>query len=174
MKKGPRSPRNWLILPLSFFLRHRLECRSIKTTSIFSACSDEKNMPKNEMGDTSREREKDRGFQRAGETGLKRRLGTSAFSWSNCVFQVLEKAHVLDATYFWLLWDGSTWRVYQFVGSSCLSVIIDASFLFLFFSSLFFFLPPSSTFPLCVQVFRGAFVQRIAFKESIFEKLIWN
>lgn len=166
MKKGPRSPRNWLILPLSFFLSSTSAGMSLDKNDIDFLCLQRRKKYAEERDGRHVARKRER--QRLPT----RRLGTSAFSWSNCVFQVLEKAHVLDATYFWLLWDGSTWRVYQFVGSSCLSVIIDASFLFLFFPSLFFFLPPSSTFPLCVQVFRGAFVQRIAFKESIFEKLI--
>lgn len=166
MKKEPRSPRNWLILPLSFFLSSTSAGMSLDKNDIDFLCLQRRKKYAEERDGRHVARKRER--QRLPT----RRLGTSAFSWSNCVFQVLEKAHVLDATYFWLLWDGSTWRVYQFVGSSCLSVIIDASFLFLFFSSLFFFLPPSSTFPLCVQVFRGEFVQRIAFKESIFEKLI--
>lgn len=166
MKKEPRSPRNWLILPLSFFLSSTSAGMSLDKNDIDFLCLQRRKKYAEERDGRHVARKRER--QRL----PMRRLGTSAFSWSNCVFQVLEKAHVLDATYFWLLWDGSTWRVYQFVGSSCLSVIIDASFLFLFFSSLFFFLPPSSTFPLCVQVFRGEFVQRIAFKESIFEKLI--
>lgn len=166
MKKEPRSPRNWLILPLSFFLSSTSAGMSLDKNDIDFLCLQRRKKYAEERDGRHVARKRER--QRLPT----RRLGTSAFSWSNCVFQVLEKAHVLDATYFWLLWDGSTWRVYQFVGSSCLSVIIDASFLFLFFSSLFFFLPPSSTFPLCMQVFRGEFVQRIAFKESIFEKLI--
>lgn len=166
MKKEPRSPRNWLILPLSFFLSSTSAGMSLDKNDIDFLCLQRRKKYAEERD--GRHVARKRGRQRLST----RRLGTFAFSWSNCVFQVLEKAHVLDATYFWLLWDGSTWRVYQFVGSSCLSVIIDASFLFLFFPSLFFFLPPSSTFLLCVQVFRGEFVQRIAFKESIFEKLI--
>lgn len=166
MKKEPRSPRNWLILPLSFFLSSTSAGMSLDKNDIDFLCLQRRKKYAEERDGRHVARKRER--QRLPT----RRLGTSAFSWSNCVFQVLEKAHVLDATYFWLLWDGSTWRVYQFVGSSCLSVIIDASFLFLFFSSLFFFLPPSSTFLLCMQVFRGEFVQRIAFKESIFEKLI--
>lgn len=33
-------------------------------------------------------------FRRAGKTKLLRRLVTSAFSWSNSAFRVLQKAHV--------------------------------------------------------------------------------
>lgn len=132
MKKGPRSPRNWLILPLSFFLSSTSAGMSLDKNDIDFLCLQRRKKYAEERDGRHVARKRER--QRLPT----RRLGTSAFSWSNCVFQVLEKAHVLDATYFWLLWDGSTWRVYQFVGSSCLSVIIDASFLFLFFPSLFF------------------------------------
>lgn len=132
MKKEPRSPRNWLILPLSFFLSSTSAGMSLDKNDIDFLCLQRRKKYAEERDGRHVARKRER--QRLPT----RRLGTSAFSWSNCVFQVLEKAHVLDATYFWLLWDGSTWRVYQFVGSSCLSVIIDASFLFLFFSSLFF------------------------------------